>query len=236
STRRPHCPAVTFVIQPGRSTRTGVVMTATRTRKVQQGKPAKSVLVKDLFKILSGLGLESFELLRGRNGANTLGELCNTLLSLKGEASSIAIAREVLATWRNLGDADKLDFFRYLLNDLAASSDAVQTAVAAYQASGSQADLQVLARAVEPPRQDLLRLLNMAPRGTPALVDMRADLLRLLPANPELRVLDFDFLQLFKAWFNRGFLELRKIDWQTPAVVLEKLIEYESVHEIKGWD
>jgi malonyl-CoA decarboxylase len=65
---------------------------------------------------------------------------------------------------------------------------------------------------------------------------MREDLLGLLKARPALRPLDSDLLHLFDSWFNRGFLELRRIDWQTPAAVLEKLITYEAVHEIVGWE
>jgi malonyl-CoA decarboxylase len=89
---------------------------------------------------------------------------------------------------------------------------------------------------VEPPRQELLRRLNRAPSGTAALVAMRGDLLGLLKERPHLKAVDADFRHLLYSWFNRGFLRLERIDWRSPAQVLEKLIAYEAVHEIRGWD
>jgi len=93
-----------------------------------------------------------------------------------------------------------------------------------------------LALAGDPPRQELLRRINMAPGGTGALIAMRSEIASCLRGEPELKLLDADLKHLFASWFNRGFLELRRIDWQSPAAVLEKLIAYEAVHEIKGWD
>jgi malonyl-CoA decarboxylase len=78
--------------------------------------------------------------------------------------------------------------------------------------------------------------MNMAPGGTSALIAMRSEITPRLRGEPELKLLDADLRHLFASWFNRGFLELRRIDWQSPAAVLEKLIAYEAVHEIKGWD
>ncbi|MEO1282092.1 MAG: malonyl-CoA decarboxylase, partial [Pseudomonadota bacterium] len=96
--------------------------------------------------------------------------------------------------------------------------------------------LQRLQAAVESPRQELFRRLNLAPGATAVLVDMRRDLSRLLHDHPELRIVDRDFRHLFYSWFNRGFLVLRTIDWQTPASILEKIMKYEAVHEIRGWN
>jgi malonyl-CoA decarboxylase len=93
-----------------------------------------------------------------------------------------------------------------------------------------------LAAAAEPPRQELLRRMNMTPGGTAPLLAMRREVLARLPDQPELKPLEADLKHLLASWFKRGFLELRRIDWQTPAAVLEKLIAYEAVHEIKGWD
>jgi malonyl-CoA decarboxylase len=81
----------------------------------------------------------------------------------------------------------------------------------------------------------MLRM-NMAPGGTAALVAMRKDLLSNLRSEPGLKPLDSDLCHLLGSWFNRGFLEFRRIDWQTPAAVLEKLIAHEAVHEIQGWE
>jgi len=90
-------------------------------------------------------------------------------------------------------------------------------------------------RAVEPPRQELFRRLNMAPYGTRELVHMRSDVIRLSKHAPHLRLVDADLAHLLGSWFNRGFLRLERIEWSSPALILEKLITYESVHEIKGW-
>ena len=93
-----------------------------------------------------------------------------------------------------------------------------------------------MARVTEAPRQEFFRRLNLAPGGTAAIVAMRADLLDVVKDRPELTAVDDDIVHLFGAWFNRGFLVPRRIDWTTPATILEKIIEYEAVHEIHGWE
>jgi malonyl-CoA decarboxylase len=90
--------------------------------------------------------------------------------------------------------------------------------------------------ASEPDRQELIRRLNRLPGATEDLVRMRADLLRLGRKDPELKALDLDFQHLFQSWFNRGFLVLRPISWESPAHILEKIIAYEAVHAIDSWD
>ena len=90
--------------------------------------------------------------------------------------------------------------------------------------------------ASEPRRQELFRRLNLAPGGTVALVRMREQLMDVLGHRDDLAAVDDDFVHLFSSWFNRGFLVLRHIDWSTPAIVLEKIIRYEAVHEISDWE
>ncbi|WP_148301905.1 malonyl-CoA decarboxylase [Sneathiella glossodoripedis] len=109
-------------------------------------------------------------------------------------------------------------------------------AIAAYTVEKTLVSQQMLALALEPPRQELMRRINFAPRGTSAIVDMRKFLVSKLRDYPELNEVDRDLKHLLVSWFNRGFLEVRQINWRTPAVILEKLIEYEAVHEIKGWE
>ena len=91
-------------------------------------------------------------------------------------------------------------------------------------------------RRPRPRRQELLRRLNLAPGGTAALVRMREQLLDALDHREDLKAVDADFVHLFSSWFNRGFLVLRRIDWSTPAMILEKIIRYEAVHRIRSWD
>src|SRR6185312_2229566 len=110
-------------------------------------------------------------------------------------------------------------------------------AVANWQAAPSDATAAEVHAASEPRRQELFRRLNLAPGGTAALVRMREQLIDVLEhRDDDLGQVDADFVHLFSSWFNRGFLVLRHIDWSTPAIVLEKLIRYEAVHEIRGWE
>src|SRR4029078_4287772 len=90
--------------------------------------------------------------------------------------------------------------------------------------------------AVESPRQEFFRRLNLAPGATAEILAMRLDLLKAIGGDPTLQRVDVDLKHLLASWFNRGFLVLRPIDWQTPAAILEKIIAYEAVHEIQGWD
>ena len=112
----------------------------------------------------------------------------------------------------------------------------MRSAAEAYLAEPTPERAMQLLAAAEPPRQELLRRMNMAPGGTAVLVEMRREVLDRLRTDPVLKALDMDLRHLLGSWFNRGFLELRRIDWHTPAAVLEKLIEYEAVHEIQGWE
>jgi malonyl-CoA decarboxylase len=77
--------------------------------------------------------------------------------------------------------------------------------------------------------------MNMAPGGTAALLELRTAVLALVREHPEFAVIDSDLTHLLGSWFNRGFLRLERIDWRTPAAILEKLINYEAVHEIRGF-
>lgn len=194
----------------------------------------KSVSLKNLVDKLSKIG---FDFWPGKtNSVSTdIGELCSTLLKLKGEASSVAIAEEIISCYQTSTSDEKLTFFEFLFEELTADRSLIDEAIKDYQQSKSQQHIQILCRAAESPRQDLFRALNMAPNGTQSLITLREDLLAILPDHSALKAIDEDLLHLFKSWFNRGFLQLKKIDWHTPAEVLEKLIEYDSVHEIQGW-
>ena len=90
--------------------------------------------------------------------------------------------------------------------------------------------------AAEPTRLQLIRRLNQTHDATTKLVKMREDLICFLPLHPQLGKLNVDFRHLFASWFNRGFLVLRPISWSSPANILEKIITYESVHEIENWE
>ena len=161
--------------------------------------------------------------------------LAHALLSERGEASGAAVARDLHDSIDALAGEDRLFFFRFVAEAFAPDPDRLRKAAEAWLAAPDLGHAQALADAAEPPRQELLRRLNMAPGGTAQLVALREELLGLLKVEPTLRILDADLRHLLGSWFNRGFLELRRIDWQTPAAVLEKLIRYEAVHAIQGW-
>uniref|UniRef100_UPI0029315912 malonyl-CoA decarboxylase N-terminal domain-containing protein n=1 Tax=uncultured Cohaesibacter sp. TaxID=1002546 RepID=UPI0029315912 len=113
--------------------------------------------------------------------------------------------------------------------------DAVEKAVANWQ-HGDHGAARDLYFASEPRSQELIRRLNRVPGATARIVNMRSELLTYVKDEPALKGLDHDFQHLFSAWFNRGFLEIEQIDWTTSAEILEKIITYEAVHQIKGWD
>src|SRR6266851_2385788 len=163
-------------------------------------------------------------------------QLAATLLSERGEASGALVARQLHEVLRALDASDRHGFQRYLATEFQPDKAALRTAAERYLADTTAEAAAALAQAADPPRQELLRRMNMAPGSTGALIAMRSELTAHLHDEPELKLLDADLRHLFASWFNRGFLELRRIDWQSPAAVLEKLIAYEAVHEIKGWD
>jgi malonyl-CoA decarboxylase len=162
-------------------------------------------------------------------------QLAATLLSERSEAAGALVARQLHEVLGALDAAGRHGFQRYLATEFQPDRAALRGAAERYLADGT-AEAAALARAADPPRQELLRRINMAPGGTGALIAMRSEIASCLRGEPVLKLLDADLKHLFASWFNRGFLELRRIDWQTPAAVLEKLIAYEAVHEIKGWD
>src|SRR6266702_982505 len=169
-----------------------------------------------------------------KHDASDLIELCESLLSGRGEASGTAMAREVLDHYRNLDEAGRLSFFETLTRDFGPDQEKLAEAIEAWRAQPTDADASDLHFASEPRRQELIRQLNRAPGGTSALVAMRADLLGAMNGHKDFAALDRDVVHLLSSWFNRGFLVLRRIDWSTPANILEQIIRYEAVHEIRA--
>jgi malonyl-CoA decarboxylase len=172
----------------------------------------------------------------GRQEASDLVELCEALLSGRGEASGTAMAREVLDRYRHLDEAGRLSFFEALVRSYGPDREKLSQAIESWRAQPADDDASELHFASEPRRQELIRRLNRAPGGTSELVSIRADLLDLMNSHKDLAALDRDLVHLLGSWFNRGFLVLRKIDWSSPANILEKIIRYEAVHEIRDWD
>ena len=164
-----------------------------------------------------------------------LQSLVDALMSGRGEASGVAIARQLLRHYRILGTDERRAFFRYVATVLRPEPEAVAEAARAYLAAPTESTLGRLQDAVESPLQEFFRRLNLTPGATAEIVAMRRDLLR-MAHDPALDVVDAALRHLLASWFNRGFLVLRRIDWQTPASILEKIIAYEAVHRIESWD
>jgi malonyl-CoA decarboxylase len=168
--------------------------------------------------------------------SESLFELCEDLLSGRGEASGVALAREILSRYSELRTGPRVAFFEALAERFGADPVRMERAIAAWREQPTDETAAEVHAASEPRRQELFRRLNLAPGGTAALVRMREQLLDVLPRRDDLKPLDEDFVHLFSSWFNRGFLVLRRIDWSTAAIVLEKIIRYEAVHAIHDWE
>ena len=149
---------------------------------------------------------------------------CRRLLSARGEANSAAHAATALQQYQHLPEPEQLRFFQHLDEDFGLTPADVLDAAQRYAAAPTVQTLMGLTAAAEPPRQELLRRLNRAPGGTALIVQMRRQLLRLLPMYPQLAAVEADFLHLLSSWFNPGFLEMQQVDWSASAQLLEKIV------------
>jgi malonyl-CoA decarboxylase len=161
---------------------------------------------------------------------------CRRLLSVRGDANSPALAAGIVARLDALADAERHRFFDRLASEFSPDAKAVLAAAQAYAQTPDAPHQIELTRLAEPPRQELFRRLNRAPGGTAALVRLRRALLDRLPRQPALAAVEADLLHLLGSWFNPGFLEMRRVDWNSPAQLLEQIIHHEAVHQIDGWD
>ena len=161
--------------------------------------------------------------------------LCKELLGDKGEASGLKTALKILDVYEKSTMEERCAFFRDISDQFGVDHDNLARAIEQWS-PGDNSSARAIYFAAEPRSQELIRRLNRVPGAASRLVKMRADLLNCLKAEPELRSLDRDYQHLFASWFTRGFLEIEQIDWSTPAMILEKVIAYEAVHQIHGWD
>ena len=204
-------------------------------------------LLDDLFSRIAEVGHS----LVASKPEESLGELCEALLSGRGEATGLALAGEIFERYAALDDAEKQKFFAEAVHRFGVDEKTLTDALSAWHDANhddenknddtknknkNRTDRRAIHYASEPRSQELIRRLNRIPGGTRALVAMRTDLLAAAQNNPTLKPLDNDFRHLLASWFNRGFLELRRIDWSSSAEILEKIIAYEAVHAIAGWD
>ena len=182
--------------------------------------------LENILKLVAGAALKR----------RTWQDICHDLLRYRDEATVLRLAAELLQRYDEFENSEQLEFFSHLLREFRVDQSNLNAAIDAYQEDPNPLNVQAINRASLPSRRNLFEILNMCPGGTAHLLAMRVALARFLEEEPELRAVDSDLEILFRNWFNRGFLTLQRIDWRTPAFVLEKLIAYEAVHEIKGWD
>jgi malonyl-CoA decarboxylase len=156
-------------------------------------------------------------------------------LSESDGLSNAARATEAIKLYETLDLGGRIAFFGTLIRDFSPNPDDLVRAADEYRQNQSPANLRRLQQMVEPPRQELFRRLNMAVGGTRALVEMRRLALSEARSNSQLELISADLGHLLGSWFNSGFLTMERIDWNSPAVVLERLIAYEAVHQIQGW-
>lgn len=168
-----------------------------------------------------------------KNDTDSILTLCDDLISHKGAAFGITVARDVAKLYQVLSPDNKLIFFKRINEKYKASFTEVDEAINLYKISPNEKTLANLFNVSSGKRRELFTRVNMAPNGTSIIVKLREDLLKVLKDNKDLKVLDDDLRYLFKGWFNPGFLKLEKITWDTKAAVLEKIIQYERVHQIK---
>ena len=161
-----------------------------------------------------------------------------------GEVSARARAAQLGRTYLALDSQGRRNFLTMLARDFdvdrAAVDEAMQTFLAAADPVARGHAERALRRALEPPRVRLLTQFNALPEGVKFLVDLRAELIDLIKLDspegePLLQALEDDLKNLLRSWFDVGFLEMRRITWDSPASLLEKLIAYEAVHEISSW-
>ena len=194
------------------------------------------VSVSQMLNALVDLGRHYLDRPSVDTGVDALVARCHDLVSAHGEASGTALASQILDSYLALNDDERLGALLLLDTAFAPDADTLSAAARSYADNPDDDTYRALANAIEAPRQELFRRLNMAPGGTTAIVGMRQLVLARLREHPELKPFEHDLKHLLASWFNRGFLQFEQIDWRTPAVILEKLIAYEAVHEIQGWD
>ena len=157
-----------------------------------------------------------------------------------GEASARNRAEQIAAIYRAADAPQRAAILNLITHEFAPDREALEEAITAIRAAANDAELSRaearLRIALDAPRAKFFTQFNLLPEGVKFLVDLRADLLAALPQEPALEVLRVELDGLFESWFDPGFLELKRITWHSPALVLEKLMAYEAVHPIESWN
>jgi len=161
--------------------------------------------------------------------------LLDKVINCKGEASALAYSETLMLKIENLNNKKLLDFFLTLSKDYDFDKKELLQSVSNYADNNSTQNYTSMTSKFNSKRMEIFKNLNSIERGTIRLVNIRERLLNLIKENIELKKVDIDLSNLFKNWFNRGFLVTHPITWDTSAKILEKIIKYEAVHEISSW-
>jgi malonyl-CoA decarboxylase len=162
-------------------------------------------------------------------------QLTERLITTEGESSALNHARDLMTRISSLDEDGLMDFFTYLLTMDIDAAD-LANAATTYQNEPTADHFKKIMKTAEPKWQRVFERINACYNGTVCLVRLRSRLLRLMKQHSEFERLEVTLKSLMLNWFNRGFLVLEPINWSTPAIILEKIIEYEAVHEIASWD
>ena len=193
--------------------------------------------LKEIISSIADVGQKLFKKTElKKDDLETIISLCDDLISNKGAAFGITVARDITDLYQTLSPENKLLFFKKINEKYKPSHTKVTEAIENYQKTQNDKNLYKLFITSEGKRRELFKRMNMATNGISTIVSLREDLLKILDENKDLVPLDDDLRELFKSWFNPGFLKLAKITWETKAAVLEKIMKYERVHEIKDMD
>ena len=179
---------------------------------------------------------KSFNFFSDKKKSVTTKDFIDNVASAKGEVSALGYAELLMQHCEQLNEKELIIFFKLIRDNFEITSEELFDAIENYKLEKNSENLIQLIKISEPKRREIFRRCNGISRGTIRLVNLRKRLLSLLNKNPRLKAVDYDLVYLFKNWFNRGFLILRPINWETPAHILEKIIAYEAVHEINSWD
>ena len=193
--------------------------------------------LKEIISSIADVGQKLFKKsIVKKNDLDSIVSLCDDLISNKGAAFGITVARDITDLYQTLTPENKLLFFKKINEKFKPNHSKVDEAIRKYNETQNDKNLFNLFIVTEGKRRELFRRMNMSPNGISTIVSLREDLIKNLEKNPELIPLDNDLRELFKSWFNPGFLKLEKITWDTKAAILEKIMKYERVHEIKDMD
>ena len=165
---------------------------------------------------------------------NNINKAVDSVMSTSGEVSSLVFAEHLLNLIEDLDDKALKKFLKDLLKNYDIDTKVLLKDVKNYSSNKNTENFEKIRISSEPGWIELFRRLNSSSNGTYRLVKLRERIRSL--NDEELKTFDLRLLKLFKYWFNPSFLVLEKIDWETPANILEKIIEYEAVHEINSWD